>query len=58
MSIYDVIVIGTGAGGATVAKDLSLNSHKILILDRKFSEEWNICKIHEDKGNSSEQTVR
>lgn len=32
--IYDAIVIGTGAGGATVAKDLSLKSKNILILDK------------------------
>ncbi len=32
--IYDVIVIGTGAGGATVAKDLSLKSKNVLILDK------------------------
>ncbi len=32
--IYDVIVIGTGAGGATVAKDLSIKSNKVLMLDK------------------------
>lgn len=32
--IYDVIVIGTGAGGATVAKDLAQNSRNILILEK------------------------
>lgn len=32
--IYDVIVIGTGAGGATVAKDLALNGRKVLILEK------------------------
>lgn len=32
--IYDVIVIGTGAGGATVAKDLSLKSKNILVLEK------------------------
>ena len=34
MYIYDAIVIGTGAGGATVAKDLSIKSKNILILDK------------------------
>ncbi|MBR1610470.1 MAG: NAD(P)-binding protein, partial [Methanobrevibacter sp.] len=32
--MYDVIVIGTGAGGATVAKDLSQNGNKVLILEK------------------------
>jgi choline dehydrogenase-like flavoprotein len=36
--IYDVIVIGTGAGGATVAKELSAVGMNILILEKgKFS---------------------
>lgn len=32
--IYDAIVIGTGAGGATVAKDLAEKGRKILILEK------------------------
>ncbi|MBQ9026475.1 MAG: GMC family oxidoreductase [Methanobrevibacter sp.] len=32
--MYDVIVIGTGAGGATVAKDLSLKGRNVLILEK------------------------
>ena len=32
--IYDVIVVGTGAGGATVAKELSKNGLKVLILEK------------------------
>jgi len=34
LNIYDIIIIGTGAGGATVAKDLSLTDKKILILEK------------------------
>ncbi|WP_407431698.1 GMC family oxidoreductase N-terminal domain-containing protein [Methanobrevibacter sp.] len=34
LNIYDVIVIGTGAGGSTVAKDLALNEKKVLILEK------------------------
>ena len=33
-TIYDVIVIGTGAGGSTVAKDLAEKGHKVLILEK------------------------
>ena len=33
-TIYDVIIIGTGAGGSTVAKDLALKGHEILILEK------------------------
>ncbi|HPJ34298.1 MAG TPA: GMC family oxidoreductase N-terminal domain-containing protein [Spirochaetota bacterium] len=31
---YDVIVVGTGPGGASVAKELALNNKKVLILER------------------------
>ncbi len=31
---YDVIVIGTGAGGATIANKLAVAGKKILILER------------------------
>ena len=34
VDIYDVIIIGTGAGGATVAKDLSQLGRKVLILEK------------------------
>ena len=34
LNIYDVIVVGTGAGGSTVAKDLSLAGRKVLILEK------------------------
>lgn len=32
--IYDVIVVGTGAGGATVARELSLKGLNVLILEK------------------------
>ena len=31
---YDAIVVGSGPGGATVAKELSQNQKKVLILER------------------------
>lgn len=37
--IYDVIVIGTGAGGSTVAKDLALNGRKVLILEKGCNQD-------------------
>lgn len=39
VKIYDVIVIGTGAGGATVAKDLAQNSKKVLILEKGSAQQ-------------------
>jgi len=32
--IYDVIVVGTGPGGATVAKELAKNNKRVLMLER------------------------
>ncbi|WP_407377234.1 GMC family oxidoreductase N-terminal domain-containing protein [Methanobrevibacter sp.] len=34
INIYDVIVVGTGAGGSTVAKDLSVKGRNVLILEK------------------------
>ena len=34
LDIYDVIVIGSGAGGSTAAKDLASSGRKVLILDK------------------------
>lgn len=30
---YDLIVVGTGPGGATVARDITLRGKKVLILE-------------------------
>ena len=38
LNIYDVIVVGTGAGGSTVAKDLALNGRRVLILEKGCSQ--------------------
>ena len=31
---YDTIIIGTGAGGSTISKDLAKKQHNILILEK------------------------
>ncbi|WP_407412803.1 GMC family oxidoreductase N-terminal domain-containing protein [Methanobrevibacter sp.] len=50
IEIYDVIVIGTGAGGATVAKDLSLNGRNVLILDKgRKQSDGNYVKYMKNK---------
>lgn len=36
--MHDIIVIGTGAGGATVAKDLSLKGKNVLILEKGINQ--------------------
>ncbi|AMD17718.1 hypothetical protein TL18_06595 [Methanobrevibacter sp. YE315] len=64
MKIYDVIVIGTGAGGSTVAKDLSLKERKVLILEKgskqkdgSYVEHMKTKKIHL-KNNLSDEDRR
>lgn len=37
--MYDVIIIGSGAGGATISKNLSKKGHKILILEKGTKQE-------------------
>ena len=44
--IYDVIVIGTGAGGSTVAKDLALNGRNVLILEKGRRQKDGIYVSH------------
>jgi choline dehydrogenase-like flavoprotein len=34
MDAYDVIIVGTGAGGATMARHLALSGKRILLLER------------------------
>ncbi|MEA5597023.1 GMC family oxidoreductase [Rivularia sp. UHCC 0363] len=50
---YDVIIIGTGAGGGTLAKVLAASGKKILILERgsflpKEKANWNTPQISKD----------
>ena len=33
-SDYDLIVVGSGAGGATVARQMAVNGHRVLVLER------------------------
>ncbi|MEL6496128.1 MAG: GMC family oxidoreductase [Cyanobacteria bacterium J06623_7] len=51
---YDAIVIGTGAGGGTVAHELASTGKKILILERgdflpREKANWNPKKVYQDK---------
>jgi choline dehydrogenase-like flavoprotein len=50
MSAYDVVIIGSGAGGATLAQRLAPTGKKILILDRgvhvpREAENWNAHEV-------------
>ena len=44
--IYDVIVVGTGAGGATVARELSLKGLDVLILEKGDSKQMGTAAEH------------
>ncbi|MDW7672637.1 MAG: FAD-dependent oxidoreductase [Bacillota bacterium] len=39
MNPYDVIVVGSGAGGAALARDLSLDGRKVLVIEKGRKEE-------------------
>lgn len=48
---YDIIIIGTGAGGATLAKRLAPSGMKILILERgdyvpREKENWSSLEVN------------
>ncbi len=62
---HDVVIIGTGAGGATVAKELSKNGEKVLLLEKgdyfgpgKAAQNIKIKKanIQSEKSSSDQQT--
>ena len=64
LNIYDVIVIGTGAGGSTVAKDLALNERKVLILEKgrkqndgSYVKHMKTKKIHLKNNLSDEDKI-
>ncbi len=64
LNIYDVIVIGTGAGGSTVAKDLTLNERKVLILEKgrkqndgSYVKHMKTKKIHLKNNLSDEDKI-
>jgi choline dehydrogenase-like flavoprotein len=51
MSHYDVIIIGTGAGGGTLAAKLAPTGKKILVLERgdyvpREKENWNSAAVN------------
>ncbi len=37
---YDVIVVGTGPGGGTVAREMALKGRKVLMLERGAEQHW------------------
>ena len=51
---YDIIIIGTGAGGGTVAHELAPTGKKILILERgeflpKEKDNWNPTEVYQNQ---------
>jgi choline dehydrogenase-like flavoprotein len=58
---YDVIIIGTGAGGGTMAHQLTPSGKKILILERggflpKERENWDTKAVYVDKRYQAHET--
>ncbi|MET0546866.1 MAG: NAD(P)-binding protein [Caulobacterales bacterium] len=45
---YDVIIVGSGAGGATIANELAATGRKILILERG-PDNWNSTYVFIDR---------
>ncbi|HXB43743.1 MAG TPA: GMC family oxidoreductase, partial [Puia sp.] len=60
MSQYDIIIIGTGAGGGTLVHSLSNSGKKILVLERgtylpREKENWDsIAVFHQDRYHTNE----
>ena len=51
---YDIIIIGTGAGGGTVAHELAPTGKKVLILERgeflpREKENWNPTEVYQNQ---------
>ncbi len=60
---YDVIVIGTGAGGATIANKLAVAGKKILILERgdflpREKDNWSSPAVHGEKKYQTKEVWR
>ena len=58
---YDVIIIGTGAGGGTLAHKLSTSGKKILLLERggflpREKENWDPAEVFKDERYHSKDT--
>ena len=58
---YDVIIIGSGAGGGTLARKLASSGKKILILERgdwlkREKENWNVESVFIDQRYISKET--
>src|SRR5262249_22929852 len=61
MDAYDVIIIGTGAGGGTLARKLAPSGKRILLLERgdwlaREPENWNVGSVFVDNRYVSPDT--
>ena len=53
MNTYDIIIIGSGAGGGTIARELASSGAKILIVERgdfipQEDHNWNPASVWKD----------
>jgi choline dehydrogenase-like flavoprotein len=58
---YDIIIIGTGAGGGTIAPQLAASGKRVLILERgdflpRERENWDAKAVFEDKRYLAKET--
>jgi choline dehydrogenase-like flavoprotein len=58
---YDLIIIGTGAGGGTVAYQLATSGHRILILERgtflpREKQNWSAKEVYEKERYHTHET--
>src|SRR5215472_3817248 len=62
MSKYDIIIIGTGAGGGTMAYALAPTGKKILLLERgdylpRERENWETHAVYAEKRYNAKETI-
>ena len=63
MDHYDIVIVGSGAGGGTLAHRLAPSGKKILILERgdwlpREAKNWSVESVFQDNRYISPETCR